>query len=132
MLCAVNAIALSLLVLSSACLPVSLLCAAACSWVRVTLNCCPCLYNVNLHAVAVYFAEATCIVGLGLWPGLTTARTSEMPDDFSEETELDFFTYFYKVRQAPALRLIPCGPLRRCRSSRVAPLVCYSYEVLAE
>lgn len=34
----------------------------------------------------------------GLWPGLTTARTDEMPSDFSEETELDFFTYFYKVR----------------------------------
>lgn len=33
----------------------------------------------------------------GLWPGLTTARSAEMPGDFSEETELDFFNYFYKV-----------------------------------
>lgn len=34
----------------------------------------------------------------GLWPGVTTARSAEMPDDISEANELGFFTYFYKVR----------------------------------
>ena len=33
----------------------------------------------------------------GLWPGVTTARSAEMPDDISEANELDFFTYIYKV-----------------------------------
>ena len=36
-----------------------------------------------------------------------------MPSDFSEETELDFFTYFYKVRSDTALRSWSCGSTRQ-------------------
>ncbi len=56
---------------------------------------------------------ALCWPHAGLWPGLTTARTAEQPGDFSDETELDFFNYFYKARtlrfcsHTPAHRALP-------------------------
>ena len=61
------------------------------------LSCWPFLYCGYPHVLAsrIVATQSACA---GLWPGLTTARTDEMPSDFSEETELDFFTYFYKVR----------------------------------
>jgi len=61
-----------------------------------------CGYALILAACVVSY-PVSCWPYAGLWPGLTTARTAEQPGDFSDETELDFFNYFYKA-SAPRFR----------------------------
>ena len=49
------------------------------------------------------FGNVTAFVhNAGLWPGLTTQRTAQMPAsvDFGDENFYEFFDYFFRVRSA--------------------------------